>query len=233
MSNESCVCDPDVWAARRRRDELRLAHEAATAELTARRARLRAAEAKRASNESAYQAALKAARVQRDRVLALVERIRVAEAHLTLAETAAQASTTHGHLSTELKLAEDWFGNWSKRRSLKHASTRSTSCRRNPHRECVSRLPRDPAQTPARPHRDAVRARCRRLAYQEDQRHRHQDVPRVLRVATESGTSRCVWGSRRLSRRGVTGSAFLVFLKLALIHVGTNAGVMGVQRWAK
>ena len=61
-----CVC---VWAARRRRDELRLAHEAATAELTARRARLRAAEAKRASDRTAYQAALEAARVQRDCIL--------------------------------------------------------------------------------------------------------------------------------------------------------------------
>jgi len=107
MSNEHWNPDPVAVAARQVRDQLRLQHEAATAELTACRARLRGAEAKRASDATAYEASLHAAHAQRDRVVTLVEQIRVAEAHLTLAEAAAPSSrddrpptTSQRHLTT-------------------------------------------------------------------------------------------------------------------------------------
>ncbi len=104
MSKEHWNPNP-VVAARHVRDELRLQHEAATAELTACRVRLRVAEAKRAQDSTAYEAALHAARAQRDRVVTLVEQIRIVEAHLTLAEAAAASrdhrlSTSQRHLIT-------------------------------------------------------------------------------------------------------------------------------------
>jgi hypothetical protein len=86
MSNHN----PDVQSARRAYDEAQLAHEAATAELTARRERLKAAEAHRARNPDAYQQALAAAREQRDRVVDLVERAKQAGAVVTLAEARAK-----------------------------------------------------------------------------------------------------------------------------------------------
>jgi hypothetical protein len=51
--NQHWNANADVVATRRERDELRLQHDAATPELTACRARLRAAEARRASDETA------------------------------------------------------------------------------------------------------------------------------------------------------------------------------------
>jgi hypothetical protein len=78
--------DPDIRAARHAYDEIRLAHEAATTELTACRERLRAAEARRTSDPDGYCEALTAARVQRDRVLELVHQAKQAAAILTLAE---------------------------------------------------------------------------------------------------------------------------------------------------
>jgi hypothetical protein len=79
--------DHELDTLRRSHDELQLAHEAATAELTARRERLKSAEAHRRSNPTAYREALDAARLQRDRVVTLVDQIRQAGALLTLAET--------------------------------------------------------------------------------------------------------------------------------------------------
>ena len=109
MSNVRCHSIPDTITARQSRDELRLAHEAASAELIARRAKLRAAEAKRSSDPHGYQAALDATRTQRERVVTLVEQIRIAEARLTLAEAATPSSrndrlsTSQRRLTTDLR----------------------------------------------------------------------------------------------------------------------------------
>jgi hypothetical protein len=85
------VPDAGVVDARRQYDELRLAHEAATAELTRRREALRTAETNRAADPEAFQAALVATREQRDRVVALVEQVKQANAVLTLAEARVKA----------------------------------------------------------------------------------------------------------------------------------------------
>ena len=81
-----------VVDARRRYDELRLAHEAATAELASRREALRVAEAQRASRPDAYHQTLATTREQRDRVLNLVGQVKRAGAVLTLVEAQAQGS---------------------------------------------------------------------------------------------------------------------------------------------
>ena len=59
----------EAKTARKHYDTLRLEHEAATAELADRRERLKQAEARRPTDPAGYQAALVAAREQRDRVV--------------------------------------------------------------------------------------------------------------------------------------------------------------------
>jgi predicted nuclease with TOPRIM domain len=81
----------NIELARRARNELRLAHEAASAELKSWRERLKRAETKRTVFPDAYRRALDATREQRDRVVDLTQQIRIAEARLTLLEAEARS----------------------------------------------------------------------------------------------------------------------------------------------